>query len=178
MDRRMPWLQRLLLKPQANTGQRSWDGLLLGPLLLLLLCGTVLAQSGGTYDLSWNTVDGGGYTFSSAGSYTLGGTIGQPDAGTQSGGSYGLEGGFWGGAIELSPTPTSTSTATATGTNTVTATPTLTPTHTPTRTATASVTPTQTLTATATGTSTLTPTPTGTPWTVTYRIYLPLVLRG
>jgi len=154
MDRRMPWLQRLLLKPQANTGQRSWDGLLLGPLLLLLLCGTVLAQSGGTYDLSWNTVDGGGYTFSSAGSYTLGGTIGQPDAGTQSGGSYGLEGGFWGGAIELSPTPT------------------------PTRTATASVTPTQTLTATATGTSTLTPTPTGTPWTVTHRIYLPLVLRG
>ncbi len=65
---------------------------------LLLSASVVLAQSGGGYDLSWYTIDGGGYTFSTGGSYTLGGTIGQPDAGTLSDGSYTLAGGFWSGA--------------------------------------------------------------------------------
>jgi hypothetical protein len=49
------------------------------------------------YDLSWYTIDGGGATFSTGGSYSLGGSIGQPDAGSLSGGSYQLNGGFWGG---------------------------------------------------------------------------------
>jgi len=39
-----------------------------------------------------------GHTFSSGGGYTLGGTVGQPDAGVLSGGGYTLAGGFWGGA--------------------------------------------------------------------------------
>ncbi len=69
--------------------------LLLG--LLLLPTAVILAQSGGDYNLEWNTVDGGGYTFSSGGDYSLGGTIGQPDAGAMSGGDYVLLGGFWGG---------------------------------------------------------------------------------
>ena len=64
---------------------------------LLLLTLPVLAQSGGDYDLSWSTIDGGGYTFSSGGDYSLGGTIGQPDAGLLTGGDYTLGGGFWGG---------------------------------------------------------------------------------
>ncbi len=55
------------------------------------------AQSGGPYDLTWNTVDGGGETFSSGGDYILGGTIGQPDAGVMLGDSYILQGGFWPG---------------------------------------------------------------------------------
>lgn len=67
-------------------------------LLLVLLPTVALAQSGGGYDLSWNTVDGGGYTFSTGGGYALGGTIGQPDAGVLTGGGYTLVGGFWGGA--------------------------------------------------------------------------------
>jgi hypothetical protein len=70
------------------------------PLILvafLLLASAVLAQSGNGYGLSWWTVDGGGYTFSTGGDYTLGGTIGQPDAGVLSGGDYTLGGGFWGG---------------------------------------------------------------------------------
>ena len=54
-------------------------------------------QSG--YDLSWYTIDGGGATFSTGGSYSLGGSIGQPDAGSLSGGSYTLNGGFWGVSI-------------------------------------------------------------------------------
>ena len=75
--------------------------------LLLLMVGGVslrqtqdvaLAQSGGDYDLTWSTVDGGGDTFSTGGDYTLGGTIGQPDAGELTGGDYALTGGFWGGA--------------------------------------------------------------------------------
>jgi hypothetical protein len=55
------------------------------------------AQSGGDYDLSWSTIDGGGGT-SSGGDFVLSGTIGQPDAGTMSGGDYVLKGGFWSGA--------------------------------------------------------------------------------
>lgn len=66
--------------------------------LLLILPALALAQSGGGYDLSWNTIDGGGYTWSTGGSYVLGGTAGQPDAGILSGGNYVLAGGFWGGA--------------------------------------------------------------------------------
>ncbi len=57
-----------------------------------------LAQSGDRYDLTWNSIDGGA-TFSSGGSYALGDTIGQPDAGVMHGGSFTLVGGFWGGII-------------------------------------------------------------------------------
>ena len=67
--------------------------LLLAVGLILLLAGGVAAQEG--YDLSWWTADGGGYTFSSGGGYSLGGTIGQPDAGLLTGPGYQLAGGFW-----------------------------------------------------------------------------------
>ena len=58
----------------------------------------VRAQSGGGYDLTWSTIDGGGGA-SSGGAYLLGGTAGQPDAGAMSGGAYTLVGGFWGGSV-------------------------------------------------------------------------------
>jgi hypothetical protein len=48
------------------------------------------------YDLSWWTVDGGAVALSGGG-YSLAGTVGQPDAGLLSDGSYTLGGGFWGG---------------------------------------------------------------------------------
>ena len=68
-------------------------------LAALLMAGrqTAAAQTGGGYDLTWNSVDGGGTTFSSGGGYSLGATIGQPDAGAASGGAYSLRGGFWAG---------------------------------------------------------------------------------
>jgi hypothetical protein len=72
--------------------------LLLLAALLSLLASVALAQSGGGYDLSWSTVDGGGATWSEGGGYALGGTVGQPDAGVLSGGGYTLAGGFWCGA--------------------------------------------------------------------------------
>jgi len=69
--------------------------ILLSGLVVLLVAWRALAAGG--YDLSWWTVDSGGYTFSTGGDYSLGGTIGQPDAGVMSGGDYSLTGGFWGG---------------------------------------------------------------------------------
>ncbi len=80
----------------------EWQAIRLGVVILLLLAVTAAggvwrasAQTGGGYDLSWNTFDGGGAT-SSGGSYVLAGTIGQPDAGPAlTGGGYTLAGGFW-----------------------------------------------------------------------------------
>ena len=61
---------------------------------LMAMASLVLAQTGGGYDLTWSTVDGGGGN-STGGDYMLHGTAGQPDAGTLSGGTYTLSGGFW-----------------------------------------------------------------------------------
>src|SRR5215470_18031944 len=58
----------------------------------------ILAQSGGGFDLSWSTIDSGGITFSSGGTFTLGATAAQADAGpvpAMSGGAFSLTGGFW-----------------------------------------------------------------------------------
>jgi hypothetical protein len=100
---------------------------LAGVAIALFLTGVVFAQSGGAgstrsfqdtlttgYDLSWQTVDGGGATFNSgvgasAGlstSYSLGGTAGQPDAGVLAGGGYTLGGGFWGAGASAPVGPT------------------------------------------------------------------------
>jgi len=47
-----------------------------------------------SYSIDWLTIDGGGGT-STGGVYTVSGTIGQPDAGQMTGGSYAFKGGFW-----------------------------------------------------------------------------------
>lgn len=71
---------------------------------LAMVCAapSATAQAGGAYNLEWNTLSGGGQTFATGGAYSLGGTAGQADAGSLTGGSYALSGGFWGG----SPVPT------------------------------------------------------------------------
>ena len=61
-------------------------------LIILTLAPTTQAQP---YAIDWWTVGGGGGN-SAGGGFTLSGTVGQPDAGRMSGGSYSLEGGFWG----------------------------------------------------------------------------------
>lgn len=63
----------------------------------VILLPFTMALSSDGYDLAWWTVDSGGSHYS-AGSYTLDGTAGQPDAGMLTGGSYSLTGGFWGAA--------------------------------------------------------------------------------
>jgi hypothetical protein len=67
---------------------------------LIFLFGALLPTLGFAqqYSLDWWTVDGGGGTSTNS-VYALTGTIGQPDAGVLSGGSFGLEGGFWGAAL-------------------------------------------------------------------------------
>lgn len=49
------------------------------------------------FEISRWTIDGGGVMFSSGGEFELSGTIGQPDAGTMTGGDgeFELTGGFW-----------------------------------------------------------------------------------
>jgi len=87
--------RRFMLHVSLGTPHRVLLLLLLAA--LLSLPPLALAQSGDGYDLTWSTVDGGGYTLSSGDGYTLGGTIGQPDAGVLTGDGYALGGGFWGG---------------------------------------------------------------------------------
>ncbi len=80
---------------------------------VLLVCATLaalamvvsssLAQTGAGhlapltigYELTWSTLDGGGAMSNSGGSYSLDGTIGQPEAGVLSRGTFTLNGGFW-----------------------------------------------------------------------------------
>ena len=61
-------------------------------LMFLLSVSTANAD----YSISWYTIDGGGGT-STGGSYTIMGTIAQPDAAYSAGGPYEVLGGFWPG---------------------------------------------------------------------------------
>lgn len=63
------------------------------------------AASAQTFNLRWYTIDGGGTMSSTGGAYAVGATIGQPDAGLMTGGSFSLTGGFWGGALAGTPAP-------------------------------------------------------------------------
>ena len=64
--------------------------------LAALICLLTSAPGQGqSYSIDWSTIDGGGGT-STGGVYSVSGTIGQPDAGTMSGASYTVQGGFWG----------------------------------------------------------------------------------
>lgn len=84
-----------------NTNQWILSFLVL--IFLLAGAGLAYAQTGGSYDLSWHTADGGG-TDLTGGGYTLSGTAGQPDAAASalSGSGYSLTGGFWAGASATS----------------------------------------------------------------------------
>ena len=62
--------------------------------LVLMINGTGWAQTGGTFDLSWSSIDGGGGR-SVGGDFAIEGAIGQPDAGLMSGGPFVLAGGFY-----------------------------------------------------------------------------------
>lgn len=66
----------------------------LAVLVVLALVAPALAQTGGGYDLTWSTIDGGGGELT-GGEYTLAGTVGQPEPGALTGGPYIAEGGFW-----------------------------------------------------------------------------------
>ncbi len=68
--------------------------------MALLIAGSATARNGPgpDFEITWYTMDGGGGT-STGVTFTLSGTIGQPDASPieSTGGVYNLNGGFWGG---------------------------------------------------------------------------------
>lgn len=70
---------------------------------LFVSCLAMMA-SAQSYTIDWYKVAGGGGT-STGGTYTVSGTIGQPDAsGAMSGGNYSITGGFW-ALIQVVQTP-------------------------------------------------------------------------
>lgn len=78
---------------------------IIATLFAAMVAATAMAQDA----IDWYTVDGGGATFSTGGGFQLGGTIGQPDAGSftapMSGGGFELVGGFWGAATSVCSCP-------------------------------------------------------------------------
>lgn len=84
---------------------------LIALVIIAALSSDAIAQIGSGYNLSWSTIDGGGGQ-SSAGDYSLHGSIGQSDAHFGlSGGGYTLSGGFWNiQPNQASPTPQVTQT--------------------------------------------------------------------
>lgn len=76
---------------------------------LLILVGCLMATLGRAqpYAIDWYKIAGGGGT-STAGTYSVSGAIGQPDAsGLMNGGQYSLIGGFWSlvSAVQTAGTP-------------------------------------------------------------------------
>ncbi len=70
----------------------------LAPALSFLLSSTAFAQSGGGFELTWHTVEGGGRTFAAAGGFSLGASVGQADAADGlAGGAAESDTGFWPG---------------------------------------------------------------------------------
>ena len=87
----------LLSKKEMDVSMNKIIVAILIILVVSTVAGIAFASSGGDYEISWWTIDGGGGT-SSGGGYEISGTIGQPEAGVMAGGSYVLSGGFWPGS--------------------------------------------------------------------------------
>ena len=71
-------------------------------ILLLLSSGWLLAEGG--FAIPWWTTDGGG-GHSEGGNFAVTGTMGQPDAGRMTDGTFTINGGFWHGAGGILPPP-------------------------------------------------------------------------
>lgn len=74
-------------------------------LVASLLVAASTASASAQFVIDRFTIDGGGGTSTNA-TYSLSGTIGQPDAGVaMAGGNYVLQGGFWAQAIQVPGAP-------------------------------------------------------------------------
>ncbi len=69
----------------------------LGSVLIAALLSCAAGAASAQLSISRFTIDGGGGTRPTGGTFGLGGTIGQPDAGRLAGSSFTLSGGFWSG---------------------------------------------------------------------------------
>jgi hypothetical protein len=90
-------------------------------IFIVALCAFANVTHAQQYSIDWFTIDGGGGT-STGGVYSVSGTIGQPDAGSMSGGSFTLVGGYWAviSAVQTPGAPTLTILRTTTNTVAVT----------------------------------------------------------
>jgi hypothetical protein len=80
--------------PKSKIRNRKPSGVRRRLLCALLHSAVGLPALAQSYSLDWFTLDGGGGT-STGGVFAVSGTIGQPDAGAMSGGTFHLPGGFW-----------------------------------------------------------------------------------
>jgi hypothetical protein len=62
--------------------------------VLVALLGFMAQAPAQSLAIDWYTIDGGGGA-SAGGSFSLTGSVGQPDAGAMAGGAFSLQGGFW-----------------------------------------------------------------------------------
>ena len=86
-----------------NTKQRL--SLIMGLALMASVAAIAEGQNeSGGFDMSWNTLDGGGGSCI-GGDFAMSGTVGQPDAGEMAGGDFVLRGGFWPGRDSTTPCP-------------------------------------------------------------------------
>ncbi len=74
---------------------RSMTARCLGSALTAALLTFTAKAASAQFSASRFTIDGGGGTRSTGGTFAVGGTIGQPDAGRLSGSNFTLSGGFW-----------------------------------------------------------------------------------
>ena len=95
-----------MINTQVLSAIRAGKGVFCASVVASIALVATAGPSGGAYELSWYTIDGGGTTSASGGSFELSGTIGQPDAGSvMTGGSFSLTGGFWAGVSQTPPCP-------------------------------------------------------------------------
>ncbi len=75
------------------------------PIIAALFVAVSVVAASAQFAIGSFTIDGGGGTSTNA-TYTLSGTIGQPDAGsTRTGGGFTVQGGFWAAAIQVPGAP-------------------------------------------------------------------------
>jgi hypothetical protein len=98
--------QDFVLQSAGGPAQSKIWRLIAAAMALVMVVSVAVAQS---YSVDWYKIAGGGGT-STGGTYQVNGTIGQPDAGTMSGGNYSLTGGFWSliSAVQTPGAPTLT----------------------------------------------------------------------
>jgi hypothetical protein len=86
-------------RTDANNSITSRRALMLAASIWALLTfGAMSVATAQPYAVGRFTINGGGGT-SGGGNYILSGTVGQPDTGTLTGGSFTVEGGFWPGFV-------------------------------------------------------------------------------
>jgi hypothetical protein len=91
----------MTIQLRTQVGKARWTMLALQSLLGLATL-DVAAQT--NFAIDWWSVDGGGGG-GGGGAYELWGTIGQPDAGSLSGGDFAIEAGFWAATLPVNHRP-------------------------------------------------------------------------